>query len=124
MTTRFHRSAVLLALVLGALLAAGCGGGGGSSKAASSNGAAAASAKVRIASFKYVPQTIEVKRGGTVTWTNEDSAKHTATDSAANGFDTGTLEQGQSKRVTFKKAGTFNYTCDFHPFMKGTVVVK
>jgi plastocyanin len=66
-----------------------------------------------------------VKAGGTVTWTNEDSAQHTATDDKSTPpFDTGTLDQGDSKKVTFKKAGTYPYICTFHPFMKGTVVVQ
>ena len=70
------------------------------------------------------PWTTSPSVSGAVTWTNADSAPHTATAKAGSAFDTGTLNQGQSKKVTFSKAGTFQYTCTFHPFMSGTVVVR
>ncbi|HEV7459754.1 MAG TPA: cupredoxin family copper-binding protein [Solirubrobacteraceae bacterium] len=124
-------------LAAAALAAAGCGssskssdnGGVVSPPATTSSGAAAGgaavpAAKVLISNFKYVPPAITVKAGGAVTWTNADSAPHTATAKAGSAFDTGTLNQGQSKKVTFSKAGTFQYTCTFHPFMSGTVVVR
>jgi amicyanin len=80
---------------------------------------------VTISNFKFDAPAVAVKTGGTVTWTNKDSAQHTATaDKGANTFDTGTLNQGDSKKVTFSKAGTYAYICSFHPFMKGTVVVQ
>jgi LPXTG-motif cell wall-anchored protein len=63
-----------------------------------------------------------VKSGDTVTWTNRDSAPHTAT--ASNGsFNTGTLKQGASASHTFTTAGTIAYICAIHPSMHGTVVV-
>lgn len=116
---------MLAALAAGALVAAGCGGdddeAGG---AAGSGGEAPMSAKVQIASFKYAPPTVTVKRGGAVTWTNEDRAAHTASVKGGMGFDTDTLQTGKSKRIVFDQAGTFSYICEFHPFMKGKVVVQ
>ncbi len=38
--------------------------------------------------------------------------------------DTGSLEKGESKTITFTESGTFKYICTFHPFMTGTVEVK
>jgi plastocyanin len=121
-----------------ALAFAGCGGGsgGGSSTAitapstnapgtSGSDAAAGAqqSADVPIKGFKFVPATVKLKVGGTVTFTNDDSASHTATSDTAGVFDTNGLDKGQAKKVTFTKAGTFAYHCDFHPFMKGAIVV-
>jgi hypothetical protein len=60
--------------------------------------------------------------GDSVTWTNRDSAAHTATASGG-GFNTGTLKQGQSATHRFTTAGRFAYICAIHPNMKGTVVV-
>jgi plastocyanin len=34
------------------------------------------------------------------------------------------VRRGKSATVHLNKAGTFAYHCAFHPFMKGTVVVK
>lgn len=81
---------------------------------------------VSIADFAFDPTPLQVKAGASVTFTNKDSATHTAT---SNGkvpkeFDTGDLKEGASKKVTFDEAGTYTYYCDIHNYMKGEVVVK
>jgi amicyanin len=80
---------------------------------------------VTIQNFAFSPSSITVKAGTTVTWTNQDSTPHTVT--VANNpnlvFDSSSLKQGDSYSMTFKKAGTYDYTCDFHPDMHGKVVV-
>jgi plastocyanin len=81
--------------------------------------------KVSIKDLMFMPVTIKVKAGTTVTWTNDDSTAHTVT-LAGNpdlAFTSGSLAAGESYTMTFKKAGTYNYTCDFHSSMHGTVVV-
>ena len=70
--------------------------------------------------FKFLPQTATVKAGGSITFVNRDKAPHTA---ETEGFDTGRLDRGQSKRITFDRAGTYEYFCDFHRFMTATVEV-
>ena len=64
---------------------------------------------------------LTVKAGTTVTFMNEDGAPHTAT---GDGWDTGRLNRGDSKDVTFDTAGTFAYVCAIHPSMKGTITVE
>jgi LPXTG-motif cell wall-anchored protein len=81
---------------------------------------AAAAGSVSIKDFSFAPKSITVNVGDTVSWANTGKQPHTATGS---GFDTGTLKPGQSASHTFTQAGTFNYICTIHPFMKGTVVV-
>jgi plastocyanin len=83
---------------------------------------AAASASVRIVNFRYSPATVTVDPGDSVTWVNEDSDPHTATASDG-GFDTGTLDQGESGSHRFTEPGSFPYICALHPSMRGTVVV-
>jgi len=78
-------------------------------------------ASVDIKQFKYGPAEVHVAVGGTVTWTNSDNQKHTATESG--GFDAGSIEPSATGTATFDTAGTFAYICSFHPFMKGTVIV-
>jgi plastocyanin len=80
-------------------------------------------ATVTIREFKYKPVTVAVKAGGSVTWDNRDTAGHTAT-ADDRSFDTQGVDKGDSKKVTMTTAGTYAYHCDFHPFMKATVVVK
>jgi plastocyanin len=85
--------------------------------------ALAANHAVAIKGMKFVPAQISVAAGDTITFTNKDSAPHTAT--AKDGsFDTGRLSKGQSKKVTIGAAGTFDYICTIHPSMKGKVTAK
>lgn len=77
---------------------------------------------VTITNFAFEPKAIEIAVGTTVTWINEDSVPHTATDLNSS-FDTGRLDQGQEGSITFDSAGTFKYRCSFHPSMLGTVTV-
>jgi len=78
---------------------------------------------VTIKNFAFSPATITIKAGQSVIWTNEDSIGHSAT-ADDNSWDTGVLSQGQSKSITFAKAGTYTYHCSVHPNMKATVVVQ
>lgn len=78
---------------------------------------------VIIQNFAFSPATLTVKVGDNVTWTNQDSAGHSATADGGN-FDTGILAQGQSRSITFNKAGTYTYHCSVHPMMKGTIIVQ
>jgi LPXTG-motif cell wall-anchored protein len=84
---------------------------------------AAASATVTIQDFAFSPKSITIDAGDTVTWRNTDDVAHSAT--AEDGtFDTGTFGEGASRSETFDTAGTFQYICTPHPFMKGTIKVN
>ncbi len=101
---------------------------GGQDAAAKPDVAAAAVDRVEIKDFKYAPVSISVAVGTTITWTNRDSAPHTATSGASptpDGlFDTDVINKGQSKTIKASKRGTFEYYCSLHPFMHATVTVR
>lgn len=78
---------------------------------------------VKMSNFAFSPATVTIKRGGTVTWTNEDTAAHDVT-STSGAFASASLAQGRSYTHTFSTAGTFPYYCSVHPNMKGTVIVQ
>jgi plastocyanin len=78
-------------------------------------------AHVAMKNMKFSPATIEIKKGDTVEWTNEDITPHTATSAQ---FDSGSLASDKSWKHTFTEAGSFPYGCTFHPDMKADVVVK
>jgi plastocyanin len=82
----------------------------------------AADRDVAVSGFSFSPRTVTVNVGDTVTWTNSDAQTHTATSGSA--WDTGNIANGQSKSITFRNAGTFDYICAIHPQMTGTVVVQ
>lgn len=78
---------------------------------------------VAIDNFAFSPSTITVRKGTKVTWTNQDSTAHTVTATDANGPKSGTLNNGDSYSYTFDAVGTFEYHCNFHPDMTGTVTI-
>ncbi|MCF2972123.1 hypothetical protein L1047_13045 [Synechococcus sp. Nb3U1] len=86
--------------------------------------AAVSEAEVIIRGFQYLPPEVTLKRGGTVTFTNEDSTPHTATPLEGAQFQgTGRLRRNESKEVMFEVAGIQEYFCDIHPSMVGRIVV-
>jgi len=77
----------------------------------------------------FVPSTVTIEVGETVTWANTDTAAHTATaGSAADGpsgvFDSSLIMAGGSYSYIADTAGTFDYFCMVHPWMEGTIVVE
>jgi plastocyanin len=93
--------------------------------AASADTAAAADATtVDIKDFMYAPASLEIPVGATVTWSNRDAAPHTATAQDREALQSGTLKPGDSYSQTFDQPGRFDYFCEFHANMKGTIVVQ
>jgi plastocyanin len=129
-STTMNKLLVLLgaALIIATGLAAtgALDGGNAATPAASAPAAAPGglTATVPISGFLFKPAALTVSVGARVTFTNLDSASHTATADNGTAFDTGTLVQRQSKTVTFPTAGTFAYHCAFHPFMQATITVR
>ncbi len=77
---------------------------------------------VTIQGFAYIQQSLIVKKGDTVVWTNKDSTAHTVTGKNG-GPSSPTLNTDATYSYTFRDAGTFSYYCAFHPSMTGTVIV-
>lgn len=76
-----------------------------------------------VQDFLFRPTRIEVAAGTTVVWTNGGRVAHTIT--AEDGsFDSGPIEAGERRGVTFLRAGSFPFHCTPHPFMRGEVVVR
>jgi plastocyanin/uncharacterized membrane protein YozB (DUF420 family) len=83
---------------------------------------------VVMQNFAFSPKSLRIKKGTTVTWVNQDRAKHTVT--ADDGkFDSGDMPSGQTFAHKFDEVGTFPYYCLYHGDkggvdMAGTVVVE
>jgi LPXTG-motif cell wall-anchored protein len=84
---------------------------------------AAANGAVTITDFEFTPTTVNVNVGDSVTWLNRGPTVHTATASDGS-FDSGNMSRGKSYSHKFTKAGTYNYICTPHPFMKASVTVQ
>jgi len=77
----------------------------------------------------YIPATVSINAGDTVSWLNDDTAAHTVTSgSAADGpsrvFDSSLLIAGGTFEHTFDSSGTEDYYCMVHPWMTGSVKVS
>jgi plastocyanin len=89
-------------------------GGGGNSRSGTGD--------VTIVDFAFQPSAIFASRGDTVTWYNAGGTAHTV-DANSGAFDSPTLNPGSDYSVTFDTGGIYFYHCDFHPNMRGMVVV-
>jgi plastocyanin len=98
------------------------GGGGGAEK--ESGGGAGGGTQVAMKGIKFNPASVRVSAGDTVTWTNNDSVGHDVTGDGFKSGDPGGLQNGDTFKHTFPKAGTFDYVCTVHPGMAGSVKVK
>jgi plastocyanin len=75
---------------------------------------------VTIEGSAFNPAIVTARAGDRVVWINEDFFPHTAT--GQNGaFDSGMLMPGGSWTFTVAERGTLDYTCTYHPTMRGKV---
>ena len=68
---------------------------------------------VREDRFLFLPSAITIPAGATVTWINDERAKHTATADDGS-FDSGDQSIGESYSMIFAEPGTYPYFCRYH----------
>lgn len=92
-----------------------------------------------IKDFKYEQPNIKIKKGTTVTWTNQDAIQHNVMQEHENDNDahdaptkdeekldvlaSRLLSKGESYSFTFNEVSSSPYHCSPHPYMKGAVTV-
>jgi amicyanin len=112
------RSAIVAA-VIGAVVGSGLAGGVLVARAQTSPAAA-----VSIDNFTFNPQTLTIKAGTTVTWTNKDDIPHGIA-ATGNAFKrSNAMDTDDAYSFTFTTPGTYQYFCYIHPHMTGTIVVE
>jgi plastocyanin len=113
-------------IVILACLAAGCSSHQSAATPAANPAPASSGNSVMIKGFAFSPDTLTVKPGTTVTWTNGDGTSHTvASDAGAPvAFSSDPIANGASYTFTFSQPGTYTYHCSIHPSMKGTIIVQ
>jgi plastocyanin len=109
-------------VLLLSVLAVGC-----SSQPAASPAPAAAATQISIKGFAFNPNQPSLTKGATITWTNDDGTTHTVT-SGIPGTPSGkfnqSLDAGKTFSFTFTEPGTYEFFCNIHNSMRGTVTVK
>jgi len=81
-------------------------------------------ATVTIDGFQFMPEALVLKKGGSVTFTNQDSTPHTVSPAPKSQFTgAGRLAHGEHKTIVFNKLGVQEYFCEIHPSMIGKITV-
>lgn len=85
---------------------------------------------VTISSTGFSPKSITIKAGESITWANSDSANHTVNSSPHPvhtdypPLNLGVIKPGESKSLSFPKAGTYKYHDHLNPSLFGSVTVE
>ncbi len=80
-------------------------------------------ARVEIKNYAFLPASLTVPLGTTVSWSNRDDDPHTVT-SSEKAFASPGLDAGEAFSYTFSTPGTYAYHCALHPHMTGVIIVK
>jgi len=113
--------AIIIIIAIGAFFIFG---NSGSEIVPAENTEGAQNHNIAITDFSYSPKELTINVGDTVVWTNYDSITHTVTSDSGNQLDSSLLTKGQIYYQTFNEAGTFDYHCTPHPYMKGKIIVE
>jgi len=81
---------------------------------------AAVTARVKMRDDVFRPRVVTIDRGDRVRWINRGENPHTTTGSTWNAV----LDPGESYSKRFRRSGTYEYVCTFHPDMTGRIVVR
>jgi plastocyanin len=117
------------ALSIGALVVAGCGGGGDGSSTAPATSRApttpsgAGPVAVTMKDIAFTPQSVTVRVGQQIDWTNDDDTDHNVIATSGASFRSSDFGQGGTFSYRPTRAGTIDYVCTIHPGMTGTIVV-
>ena len=79
--------------------------------------------RILVKDFMFVPTSLTVKAGSTVTWANMDDEPHSVV-SDTGLFRSGAMDTNESFSFKFEQPGTYHFTCSIYPRMVGTIVVQ
>ena len=80
---------------------------------------------VEVFDFEYLPATIVIEAGQSITWTNTSDNRHTVTSQDDRFVSSSTIQGDQAFVQAFSEPGTYPYFCTFHPDkMLGTITVE
>lgn len=93
-------------------------------QSSSNSSSQSATGKVEMKTMLFTPSQISIKKGETVTWTNNDDTAHTVTIDNGDGPNSEEIKPGDTYSYTFNDSGSFQYHCKLHSAMHGTIVVS
>jgi plastocyanin len=74
--------------------------------------------------YIFSPETLKIKVGTEVVWTNDTVPGHTVTSDTGAFKGSDVFGQNQTFTTIFTQPGTFHYHCALHIYMKGTIIVS
>ena len=121
------RKRLVIGLAVVALMGAACGGdddGGSTEETTENGGGGGGSVTLTAADFAFDPTDLSAAAGDTIEFVNEDDTEHNFTAEDA-GIDED-VDAGGSTTVdlTGVEAGSYDFFCEYHPDMKGTLEVS
>ena len=102
----------------------------GTQSATATSGAMVKETMVTVTSAGFSPETVTIKAGETVKWTNNDTADHHVASSVHPShllypaLNLGVVKPKASVMLKFPTAGTYKYHDHLHPSLSGVVVVQ
>ena len=111
-------------IAMGIAFVAGCGGGDGPTGITDPPPTAVTVTTGAEPPPRFIPASVTVAVGGTVTWQNGSPAAHNVRSTTGAFLGSPDLDPTETFLVTFAQAGTFPYQCTIHPGMNGTVTVR
>jgi plastocyanin len=126
MTRRRWLSGLIVCSVI--VVASGACGSDGKkdegAKPSSADGAVSGEPAVQIVNFQFKPQSLTVKAGTAVKWTNEDTAVHSIKDTSPLATPVSPdLGKGATFSITYGQPGSYSYICGIHQYMSGSVQI-
>lgn len=81
---------------------------------------------VSIQNFAFSPSTIAARAGDVIVFTNNDTVPHTVTQATTggDGFRSDPIAPGTTYTLTIDEPGTYEFFCEFHPAMTGTIIAS
>jgi len=77
---------------------------------------------VQIEQMKFLPAAINVNKGDTVMWVNNDMVAHDVTEEKNKSWSSSLLQPGKSWKLVVEESA--DYYCSIHAVMKGSIAVK
>ena len=75
-----------------------------------------------------INKTVTIGVNNTIEWVNKDTQEHTATaivsPPGASLFNSGLIPPGKTFSITLTVPGTYRYTCAWHNWLAGQIIVK
>lgn len=80
--------------------------------------------KVSMKDKKFLPESLSVKKGTSVTWTNDDNIEHTVTIDVGDGPKSEKIKPSQTYSYKFEEKGAYGYHSLAEPKMHGFIIVS